>query len=70
MTSEKLIEETLRPLIDQVANGGWSENADPSDEEVLGVILSKFLKWEAGAIMRAAHSAFEDANFRARIELE
>ena len=67
MTSEKLIEETLRPLIDKVATS-WSN--DPSDEEVLGVILSKFLKWEAGAIMRAAHSAFEDANFRARIELE
>ncbi len=70
MTSEQLIRETLRALIDKVASMGWSPDANPSDEEVLGVIVSKFIKWDAAAIARVAHSAFEDSNFKARIVLE
>ncbi len=67
MTYEQLIKDTLRPLIDKVAIS-WS--VKPSDAEVLGVIVSKFLEWDAGQVIEAAKSAFEDSNFRARIELE
>jgi len=67
MTSEQLIKETLRPLIDKVKSGWTGEH---SDEEVLGVIVSKFLEWDASRIITAAYRAFEDSNYRARIDLD
>jgi len=69
-TTEQIIKDAIRPLIDEVKSIGWSVDTDPSDAEVLGVIVSKFVKWDAGRIMEVAHSAFEDANFDARIELD
>ena len=67
MDTEKLIKDTLRTLIDRVKSG-WT--GEQSDAEVLGVIVSKFSEWDAGLIMETAHSAFEDSNFDARIELD
>ena len=69
MDTEQVIKDALRPLIDKVAKG-WINGAKPSDAEVLGVIVSKFLEWDAKKIMEASHSAFEDSNFDARIELD
>jgi len=70
MSNEQLIKDVLRPLIDKVRNSGWSDDADPSDAEVLGVILSKFFGWDGYKIRDAANSAFEDSNFKARVEFE
>jgi len=67
-SSEQIIKDVLRPLIDKVRDIGWSDDADPTDAEVLGVILAKFLEWDGRKISEAAHSAFVDANFRPRIE--
>jgi len=34
-----------------------------SDEEALGVALSKYFKWNGTAIAKVAYAGFEDSNF-------
>ncbi len=34
-----------------------------TDQEVIGVIISKFGQWDGGSIFEIAKSAFEDSNF-------
>jgi hypothetical protein len=63
MSSDKMIEEIMKPLIKQVKDVAFVKGANVSDEEVLGVIVSKYLKWNGNAIIETAMEALRDSNF-------
>lgn len=40
-----------------------------SDEEAMGLLLSKYFEWDGLAILKAASDALEDANFHSENEV-
>tara|TARA_Y100001973_G_C4969140_1_gene218713 strand:+ start:306 stop:566 length:261 start_codon:yes stop_codon:yes gene_type:complete len=63
MSSEKLIRETMKPLIKQVRDIAFIKGAYVTDREVLGIIISKYSEWSAETIMDIATEALRDSNF-------
>lgn len=55
----------LRPILDQVKNSVYLPDyrAGVKDAEALGVLVSKFFKWDGADILAVAYSALEDANY-------
>lgn len=54
------------PLIQECRNS-WVEKDyrhEFTDEEILGMIVSKFCQWDGLRIAKVSSEAFEDANFR------
>jgi len=64
-TSDELIAQTLPTLIKDVKEKAFIDGADVDDMEVLGLIVSKFCKWNAEAITEVAAEALIDSNFDA-----
>ena len=54
---------TLKQLIDETAKQSFVEGYKAPDDEVLGVIIAKYFKWNGDLIFSVAQKAFEDANF-------
>jgi hypothetical protein len=61
--TEKVIEEKLRALIDEVKGDIYVEGYTPTDQEVVGAILSKFFRWNGDLIAQAGIEALHDSNF-------
>jgi hypothetical protein len=64
-TSEEIINKTLPELIKQVKEMVIlpEYHKETSDEEILGIIVSKFCKWEGERIKKVAEEAFTDSNY-------
>ncbi len=64
---EAFITERLAPLIKQCESQLYTEEAlakhDFTDEQTLGDLVSKYLRWNGKAIARAFIEALEDSNF-------
>jgi len=60
---EAHITKVLKPLIDEVKNDSYKDPSVISDAEVLGLIVSKYHRWDGGDIAETAKSAFIDANY-------
>ncbi len=63
MSEEKTIEQDVRDLMNATAKKSFVAGYEPTDAEVLGIIVAHVLKWDGVAIAKAAYNAFEDANF-------
>lgn len=61
MTDE--LDIKLRAILIEKGKESFVKDYDPSDEEILGLIVSHVLKWDGLRIAKAAYNAFEDANF-------
>jgi hypothetical protein len=61
--TEKVIDEKVRALIDEVKGDIYVAGYTPTDQEVVGVILSKFFKWNGDLIAQAGIEALRDSNF-------
>lgn len=70
-TSEERIQEVLLPLVKELKRVIYlpEYQSEVSDAEVLGVIVSKFCKWDINEIIEVAKNAFEDSNFREGTEM-
>ena len=57
--------ELIKKIIDDVRNNSFKEEYKnkATDEECLGIAISKHFKWDGEAIFKTATSAFEDSNF-------
>ena len=66
MTTEERINQILAPLVAEIKQKVYllDNQNQISDAECLGVICSKFLKWDPSDITEMAKSAFEDANMK------
>lgn len=63
MNIEKYINKNMHELIKHTRNWSYVHNAEPSEAEVVGLIVSKYFKWNGIEIMEAMLSSLEDANF-------
>ncbi len=59
----------LQQLIKQTKEKYFLQPAKATDEEVLGVIISQYLKWNGEKIVNTFSNALEDANFHSFNEL-
>jgi len=68
---EYLIDQSLKPLIREVRNQVYVPEArdNASDYEVLGIIVSKFCRWDFENIREVCSEAMEDSNFRPEARL-
>lgn len=64
MKTEDRIKEVLAPLIAEVKQAAFINPNIVSDDKALGIIISKFVEWDADRIKGVAMTAFEDSNFR------
>lgn len=63
MTTEEIVKTKLKSLIDEVGKTVFVKDYEPSDEEVVGIIVAKYFDWAGDNIAKVAYNAFEDANF-------
>lgn len=64
ITTDERIMEVLKPLVAEVKKRVFTEPLKATDNETLGIIVSKFTEYKGESIKEVAESAFEDANFR------
>lgn len=53
----------LRSAIDEIRKACWTDPADVSDQEALGVLVSKFTEWTPFDILTVSIHALEDSNW-------
>lgn len=63
MNVEKYINKNMYELIKHTRNWSYVYNAEPSEAEVVGLIVSKYFRWNGAEIMEVMLSSLEDANF-------
>tara|TARA_E500000178_G_C16982689_1_gene736595 strand:+ start:292 stop:534 length:243 start_codon:yes stop_codon:yes gene_type:complete len=63
MKNERIINKRLKNLIDEKKIEFFNEPQKITDEEVLGILISQFFKWDGNKIFKTTYSAFEDSNF-------
>lgn len=63
-TTEQMVFETLRPLISKLKKKIYTPEGQltATDEDCLGMIVSKFCKWDIGKVIEVCKSAMEDSN--------
>ncbi len=63
-TTEDIIDRELKPFIKRIHNRIAADGYTLSDEEVLGIIVAKYFRWEGTPILKTAAFAMEDANYK------
>ena len=59
------IQKQLDPLMKEIKATCFVNGYNPTNEEVMGIIVSKFFKWDGLAIAETAGYSLEDSNFHA-----
>ena len=62
-TTEAKIKKALDALIKEVKPMIFTDPNTATDDETLGIIVSKYVEWDANRIEEVAKFAFEDSNF-------
>jgi len=62
-TTDEMIAVVMPVLLDAVKRKAFVKGYKATDEEALGLVVSKFTKWNADAILTVTTEALEDANF-------
>ncbi len=62
-STDEMIAQVLPTLLDAIKEKAYVNGYKASDTEALGLVVSKFTKWDLGAILNVAAEALEDANF-------
>jgi hypothetical protein len=53
----------LQAELERVKRESFAEGYQATDEEALGIVLSRFFQWDGLSLLRTAQYALEDANF-------
>lgn len=62
-STDQMIAQVLPTLLDAIKEKAYVNGYKASDTEALGLVVSKFTKWDLGAILNVTSEALEDANF-------
>jgi|TARA_R110000803_G_scaffold139084_1_gene205758 hypothetical protein len=62
-STDEMIAQVLPTLLDAIKEKAYVNGYKASDTEALGLVVSKFTKWDLGAILNVTSEALEDANF-------
>ena len=63
MNIENIIQKNMSDLIHDTKIASYRVCAEPSEAEIVGLIVSKYFKWNGIEIMEVMLSSLEDANF-------
>lgn len=53
----------LKAELARIKRESFTAGAEPSDEDAMGLLISRYFKWDGVSILKAAANALEDANF-------
>lgn len=59
------MKEQLQALLSQIKKTSFVEGYDASDEQAMGMLISKYFSFDGVACLRVASAALEDCNFHA-----
>ena len=62
-STDQMIAQVLPTLLDAIKEKAYVNGYKASDTEALGLVVSKFTKWDLGAILNVTSEALEDANY-------
>jgi len=62
-TTDEMIAVVMPILLDAIKRKAFVKGYRASDEEALGLVVSKFTKFHAGSILAVATEALEDSNY-------
>lgn len=57
------VQEAMKEMITKIRRTSFVQGYHATDEEVMGMVLSKYFEWDGQAILKSAMFATEDANF-------
>ena len=63
MKTTEDVQEAVKPLLEQVKRVSFVDGYKATDDEAMGIMMSKFFEWDGLQIMRAFYHALEDANY-------
>tara|TARA_R110000751_G_scaffold292194_1_gene399497 strand:- start:443 stop:721 length:279 start_codon:yes stop_codon:yes gene_type:complete len=63
LSTDALVAAIIPTLLTTIKQKAFVKGYKATDEEALGLVVSKFCKWDAEAITEVAAEAFIDANF-------
>lgn len=55
--------DVIRGILDGIKRQHYVEGYKASDAEALGILMSKWFRWDGRAILVATYAGLEDANF-------
>lgn len=62
-STDEMIAQVLPTLLNAIKEKSFVKDYEASDEEALGLVVSKFSKWDLDKILKVTSEALEDANF-------
>ncbi len=60
---ELQMKDQVKKILDQIKQESFVKGYQATDEEAMGLLLSKYFQWDGVKIMQASANALEDANF-------
>lgn len=65
------IQELLTPILERIRTSAFVEDyqSKASNSELMGMLISKYFKWNGVEILEASAYALEDANFHKECEV-
>ena len=60
---EKVMKENIDLVLKEIKSKSFVKGYEASDEEAMGLLVSKYFEWNGDAILKTASLALEDANF-------
>ena len=63
LSTDRMIASVMPTLLNAIKEKAFVAGHKATDAEALGLVVSKFCKWDAGSILAVASEALEDANF-------
>ena len=65
LSTDAMVAAIIPTLLNAIKQKAFVKGYKATDEEALGLVVSKFCKWNAEAIAEVAAEALEDSNFEA-----
>ena len=62
-TTDEMVAQIMPTLLKAIKQKAFSKDYVASDEQALGLVVSKFCKWNAGQILAVTTEALEDSNY-------
>lgn len=60
---QKELQDAVQVVLDHIKRTSFVKDYTATNEEAMGLLVSKFFEWDGVAILKSASYALEDANF-------
>jgi hypothetical protein len=57
------MKEQIKQLLNQIKSESFVQGYEATDEEAMGLLLSKYFEWDGQKCLEAVYSALEDSNW-------